>query len=382
MRTFWLVLINISLATTLLGCRPAVKIESESSYYTDIVILQGSGSGRYLVGSTVHVWADPYQPGFIFDTWKGDIDALSDARAFHATLIVPANGVRLSATYKQMPLWSASFQRIANRDTYIFLPKHPKGVIFFFHGSGGDAREWTNLGMERGHFFDEAIAEGYAILAVNSADTINKQWNVDLPPNPNPDVDAVRTILAEFVTSGQITTDTPLFAVGFSQGGQFASLVAYVLGMDAVAIWCGDGLEAITKASTVPTIWCLAEHDPIIDNEQAQVYYEYLVSRGIDANFYIHPPSPLYPLYFTHIQGIEATESQWLFTQLKTKGYLDTNDYLTENPRLSLWDKHIGLNLPEEIRDDLRDHLFVAYSEHAFYSDCDHRVLDFFEAHR
>jgi hypothetical protein len=35
----------------------------------------------------------------------------------------------------------------------------------------------------------------------------------------------------------------------------------------------------------------------------------------------------------------------------------------------------------EAVRLDIQDRLFVAYDEHASYSNCDHSVLDFFNSH-
>lgn len=69
------------------------------------------------------------------------------------------------------------------------------------------------------------------------------------------------------------------------------------------------------------------------------------------------------------------------FFELKSQGYLDKNNFLIGNPRLSGWEKYMGLEYSEAARLDIQDRLFVAYAEHAFYSDCDHRVLDFFDSH-
>lgn len=67
-----------------------------------------------------------------------------------------------------------------------------------------------------------------------------------------------------------------------------------------------------------------------------------------------------------------------LFGDLQSQGYLDENYFLNENPRISRWEKHIDLDYSETVRRHIQDSLYVAFAEHAFYSDCDHRVLDFF----
>lgn len=364
----------------LMGCQPAIVTPPEPSY--SLTVVNGFGSGRYQAGSTVHVWADPYPQGWTFDTWKGDTQPLPDTRSMHATMIMPAQDIQIEAAYKKIPVWSASFTSITGRDVYYYFPPTDyKGVILFFHGSGGDAREWSSLGMERRHFFDDIIADGYAILALDSADRVNKQWDLNLPPASNSDLEAVEAILTSFRADGWMSAETPLYGVGMSQGGRFATLAGYTLGMKATAIWVGAGHEEITSITTVPTIWCLADHDPIIDREEVLAQYQKLTKRHVDAIFYVHTQTPLYPLYFVNIEGIDEAASERLFSEFQSRGYLDSDNFLIENPRLSGWEKHIGLEYPESARLDIQDRLFVAYAEHAFYSDCDHLVLDFFDSH-
>ena len=128
-------------------------------------------------------------------------------------------------------------------------------------------------------------------------------------------------------------------------------------------------------------MWCLADKDPIIDREEAYSIYKQLLKRQVDALFFVHTATPLYPLYFVNIEGIDETASERLYADLKSQGYLDGNNFLTDNPRLSRWEKYIGLEYSESARLDIQNRLFVAYAEHAFYSDCDHLVLDFFDSH-
>jgi len=343
-------------------------------------VVHGSGSGRYAVGSVVHIWANPYSPGWIFSSWTGDIANLPDVRSMHSVLVMPSRDLMVEATYKEMLVWKVNYEVLDGRDVYYYFPPASKGVIVFFHGSGGDAREWTNLGAERRHFFDDAISEGYAIIAIDSADQINKQWELTLPAESNADFRAVRDILAIFKGRGEIKEALPIYGIGMSRGGQFATLAGYSLPMKALALMVADSVEEMITVSTVPMMWCLAEHDVIIDSEQALANYQQLTKRGVDAGFYVHPPMPIYPLYFVDTNGVDVAGSVQLFRDLKNHGFLDENNFLIQNPRFSGWEKYT-MGFSDEIRLDIQDRLFVAYGEHAFYSDCDHRILDFFGAH-
>ena len=347
-----------------------------------LMTLNGSGGGKYQPGETVHIWANPYERGWTFEEWIGDTQFLPDVRSMHAIILMPAQDIRIEATYKPIPIWNASFANLFGRDVYYYFPeKNDKGVILFFHGSGGDARDWSSLGAERRHFFDDVIAAGYAIIAIDSTDRVNKQWDLSVPPASNPDLEAVETILETFRGNGQLPVNIPIYAVGISRGGRFAPLAAYMLGMNATAIWVGLAHEEIIKITSIPTMWCLADHDPIIDRQEVSSQYQQLRDREIDARLYVNSPTPLYPMYFVNIEGIDSADSAQLFSELKSGGFLDDTYFLIDNPRLSNWNKQVGTKYSEAARLDIQDRLFVAYAEHAFYSDCDHRVLDFFESH-
>ncbi|MBI3151319.1 MAG: alpha/beta fold hydrolase [Chloroflexi bacterium] len=375
---FWKYLVWIGFL--LAGCQSVAATPTPASY--TLTVINGSGSGLYQAGSTVHVWANPYPLGWTFDTWRGDTEPLPDIRSMHATMIMPPQDIQIETTYKQIPVWSVSYASMSGRDVYSYFPPASyKGVIIFFHGSGGDAREWSELGAERRHFFDDAIADGYAIIAIDSNDRVHKQWDLTMPPASNSDLEAVAAILTAFRANGQMPAQIPVYGVGMSQGGRFATLASYFLNMKASAIWVGAGHEDIMDTTMVPTMWCLADHDPIIDRQEAFTQYQQLIERDVDAVFNVHSQTPLYPLYFVNIEGVDEAASERLFFEFKSQGYLDENNFLIDNPRLSKWENHIGLEYPEAARLDIQDRLFVAYAEHAFYSDCDHLVLDFFDSH-
>lgn len=101
----------------------------------------------------------------------------------------------------------------------------------------------------------------------------------------------------------------------------------------------------------------------------------------MDAAFYVHSQTPLYPLYSVNNEGVDDDASVQLFSDLQLQRVLDENYFITEYPLISRWEKHIRLNYTETVRRHIPDSLYIAFAEHAFYSDCDHRVLDFLNAH-
>ena len=223
MFTKYLTLISPVLSILLLtGCQQtasAAALPTSAAYYW-LMVINGTGGGQYQAGTTVQIWANPHPKGWTFDVWKGETQPLPDIYSMPATIIMPAQDIQIEATYTEIPPWSASYGRMFDRDVYYYFPPSSyRGVIVFFHGSGGDAREWTDLGAERRHFFDDAIADGYAVLAINSPDRVDKQWNLNMPLAPNPDLDAVEAILKSFQADGLIPAQIPIYGVGMSRGG-------------------------------------------------------------------------------------------------------------------------------------------------------------------
>lgn len=133
------------------------------------------------------------------------------------------------------------------------------------------------------------------------------------------------------------------------------------------------------EVTTVPTMWCLTERDLIINNRKLSIpFYHLLEDRSVSTELYINPPAPLYPLRFARIPKLTPDESRKIFSELQSNGFLDQDYYLKNNPRTSGWEKQVALDYPPEIKEAIREQLFVAYAEHEFFSDCDRKVLDFF----
>ncbi|MDD3005989.1 MAG: right-handed parallel beta-helix repeat-containing protein [Candidatus Pacebacteria bacterium] len=68
----------------------------------DLTINGGSGSGSYVEGQNVVIIADASATGKVFDKWIGDTTYVSNATAAIANVTMPADGVSLTATYKDV----------------------------------------------------------------------------------------------------------------------------------------------------------------------------------------------------------------------------------------------------------------------------------------
>lgn len=352
-----------------------------SAQRTNVAVNSGSGDGAYRGQGFVHVWADPNPPGMVFDRWTGDTFLLQNPFEYQTKVRAAKLNVNLTATYKSAPVWNPNFETINESAIGSYFPAAPVGVIFNFHGTGGSGSGLFSNSEQR-VFADEAVAAGYAVVSLSSADRVSKQWN----PNPlienNPDMQNVRAAINLFASRGLMNAATPVFAVGISNGGAFAARVARALNFRGTAIFIAAGTTNVMSQTTVPTIWLLMQNDTVIGsdgNAQAFANFQNLRSRNIPAQYNMLAPSPVYPERFWRINGLTAPDSRTIYNALKERGFLDARGYLVRNPAISGWQSVIPAQY-NSYQSEIANQLEICYAEHNFYSDYDRRVLDFFNA--
>ncbi len=220
---------------------------------TNVTVNAGSGDGVYKGQGFAHVWADPNPPGMVFDRWTGDIFLLQNPLEYHTKFRTAKLNANLTATYKPAPVWSPVYETINGSAIGYYFPASPVGVVFHFHGTGGSATGLFSNSEQR-VFANEAVAEGYAVVSLSSVDRVNRQWN----PNPqienNPDMQNVQAAINSFVSRGLMTTSTPVFATGISNGGAFAPRVSRALNFRGTTVFIAAVTITVLSQTTVPTI--------------------------------------------------------------------------------------------------------------------------------
>lgn len=371
MKFFQLVLLGAFLSFSVLAQRSNVTVNS------------GSGDGSYKGQFFVHVWADPNPAGMVFDGWTGDAILLQNPREWHTKLRTAKLNVNLTATYKPAPVWIPTFETLNGIQIGYYFPPNARGVIFHFHGQGGSANLLFN-NLERRIFANEAVAEGYAVVALDSADRTNRDWNTNNDIAINPDIQNVQTAVNLFVQRGLMTAQTPKFAHGFSKGAGFAPRVSRALNFRAASMSALAGTPDIINITTTPTIWTMPQNDgTIMAGGVRQAYQNYLnlVSRNIPAQYHLFAPSPVYPERFWRIPNLSANDSQAIYNALKQNGFLDGRDFLIQDPDVSGWQTVIPAQYNSFVQ-SISEQLRICYTEHTFFSDYNRRVLDFFNGYR
>lgn len=340
------------------------------------------GSKNIAKGSTsrAFIWAGPNPPNMVFDRWVGDTAFVDDVNSASAIVNPLSKNISLTATYRSAPAWDLTQETINGVDVLYYIPPNPVGVIFRLHGTGGNAQT-TLSSVESRMFSNDAVAAGYGIIALSSVDRVNGEWSLSPPPN-NPDIINVQAVITNFRQRGLIAASVPLFAQGTSRGGIFSSLVVYFLNFQADAIYIAYGANLIMPQTAVPTIFCLAANDDQemvgqAGNQNAYAQVMGLKARGISASYNLHQSSPVYPERFERIAALNVDDSHAIYNALKASNFLDSRDFLRENPRTSNWQSVIPTQYQQNVT-AIQTVLGAAYANHNFYSDYNSRVLKFF----
>lgn len=353
-----------------------------TAQYT-VAVNNGYGSGQYRgSGRSIHIWAEAFPQNMVFDRWVGDTSVLVDPTAWHTRIISKRKTTDLTATFKSAPAWTPTTAVINGSEYRYYFPPNIRGVVFRFHGSGGSASTFFSRVEDR-NSANNFVAAGFAVVALDSKNRIDKQWdNTNNPPN-NLDIINVQGLINLFIAQGMMTAATPVFSTGMSNGGAFSPRVAYALQFTAAAIYCVRGGTYI-NITNVPTIWNVAQND---SNEQvgpsgnadSYTLYRILLGRGIRAEHNVHLPSPLYPQRFARIPGISLADSQIIFDALKNNNFLDRENNLRQSPTTSNWQNTIPIAYTPFLQ-PIGSQLDVVWSDHEYFSDNDGRTIAFFNA--
>ncbi|MBC7798588.1 MAG: hypothetical protein H7Z37_17090 [Pyrinomonadaceae bacterium] len=348
-----------------------------------VVVNNGYGSGKYKGASRfIHIWANANPPNMVFDRWTGDTHLLLNPMSWHTRLNPKQKNINLTATYKNAPVWNPIYETINGREYGYHFPPNARAVVFWFHGTGGNARSFFNR-LESRYSGNNFVANGFAVVALDSSNRVDNQWdNIGNAPN-NPDISNVQAIINSLVARGLMQANTPVFSSGMSNGGAFSPRVAQALQFKATAVYCAQG-GAYINIRNVPTIWNMAQNDGnenvgSAGNSASLNFFYNLQGRGILAQHNIHIASPLYPQRFARIPNLTLTDSQAIFDSLKNNNFLDRENYLLEDPSISNWQSVIPAVYTPHLQ-TIRSQLDVSFAEHEYFSDNDGKVMSFFNA--
>lgn len=315
-----------------------------------LTVNNGYGSGSYNAGDTVHIWAKEFPANSIYDKWTGDTSFLAMPDEWHTTLVMPAQNINLTANFTAIPPYNITLDTIQGKNipkpVYYYFPANCSGVIYFFHGTGGSAKNWMQ-DIEKRQMVNQAAGEGFGIIITEADEaTLQTDLNGDgkirwtalpLDSVSNYDYANTKIITDTLINRGLMAGNLKRFAVGMSDGGYFTSSCSFLFNYDAGISYCEQGMSNLFSTSTVPIQFCMQQYDNqpevgAVGDSLALANANLLNSRGVCSRYYLHGHSPVYPQRFMRIPGIILAKSQNIFQDLVNNNFLDGNNFLLVLP--------------------------------------------------
>ena len=353
-------------------------------------VQSGTSAKSQTVDAALDVFAAADPAGQVFDQWVGDVATLQQPRERRSGVLSLLAPAQVTATYKVSTPWAPQNTVLNGAvNAYWYFPKaNPVGVIFRFHGAGGSG-DLQFSKTEELKFARDAVADGFAVVSLDSQDRVNKVWDVTTNianPAANVDVRNIQQLIASFTAQGLMSSSTPAFASGMSDGAAAALRFAFLLNWKGSHQACVPGNLQIAQTTRVPGIWTMAQNDIVADpqrNASALTNYNALLSRSVSADFVAVAPSAVYPTRFAQIAGVSEATSTTIYAAFKGGGMLDANDYLLNDPSTAAAIGVTATLIPAAARtfsEEIQNQLNVAYAAHQFSAASNRRVMEFFKA--
>lgn len=370
----------------------ACALGTTAAPYT-LSVHNGTGSGVYEEGTLVDVWANPQEdptpdmptaepldaslPLRIFDRWSGDTAYVEDIHSPQTKVLMPGGDILITAQYKDAPRWIPTA-------AITYFPAGYEGVIFMFHGGTSCAQCMLDR-VETRVFVREATSRGFAIVALDSYDRYERKWDSNPIATENVDMRRVAALRNQLIAEGKMSAQDPVYVVGVSGGGVFASLWTQeaqdTLGfpIDAAGFFISPGNLDSMAHFTVPTIFAAAANDEVFSPSAPLTAYNYLLMNGVPTQILIAEPTPLYPARFWRIDGLDLDDSQLIYQSFVDAGVLDAAGYLLLHPS----ELDSSAIVPPDYQGQIfaiEQQLLATHAAHAFPSQFSQQVLDFLES--
>jgi hypothetical protein len=272
-----------------------------------LTVNNGYGTGTYQVGDTVTVYCKELLNNETFFGWNISVpvQAITDNREWWFRFIMPNTDVTISANINpSLPSNFLTFEQIRGRDTlknvYYNLDYNNKGIVFLFHGGGGQASNMVgNENYDKYYIVKQLIQNNYGVIISECEErSINfdtdSSGNFTWQPQPydsllNPDYANYTAITDTLQNRGLINPQTPWFGWGGSNGGSFSGNFSYFFSISnrnvkAAAIYIASSQSQLVSLSNVPFYFAVMPNDEMIGstgNANALANHNILLNRGI-----------------------------------------------------------------------------------------------------
>ncbi len=211
-----------------------------------------------------------------------------------------------------------------------YVPEHPRGMVYVFHGSNGSANFAERL--ETVDALNLLISKGYGFVSTSSTErTGDKRWDVfNASVTTNPDLARLARLQTSLVASTPLEANTPLVGIGMSNGARFVTLWGQAwknAGYPVKAIWASHGNAAPSVEGagnlTVPTVFSTAVNDFTVPPGQVIADYTTAHDAGTPSELFLSRERNLNYNQYLRIPGIDNGEAKGIVDALEATGVWD-----------------------------------------------------------
>ena len=210
--------------------------------------------------------------------------------------------------------------------TIHYVPDDPKAIVWFFHGSGGEANQIVRT--EQMSLTNLLVPAGIGYVSTDSANRTTGGWNSSANSG-NEDFVRLYAIRDHLIETTGLTEDTPIITMGFSNGGSMAATVAAVApedGWNVVAASIHNSGMGRSNALQVPTLHSSTENDDTVGPSTLRNDYERQINAGLPSVLHEGFEEPLHPERFARIGGGYSRDvSQDAFDEMVDMAMVDAD---------------------------------------------------------
>jgi hypothetical protein len=274
-------------------------------------------------------------------------------------------------------------------DVISYVPEHPRGIVYLFHGTGGSARFAEKV--ETTDVLNRLVARGYGFVSTSSTErTGDRRWNVADPSlTTNPDLARLTRLQAHIVATTPVEANTPLVGIGMSNGARFVTLWGQSgrnAGYPVKAIWASHGRTADPYEPrgqlTVPTVFSTSENDFTVATGGVVGSYLRAHNAGTPSELYISKERNLNTAQYQRVPGIDQQKANQIFFSLVATGAWDGQGKRIDPDVQDAAAKALGANLPGSVapvRSEIDSESLLILAAHQFTAEYASQAIAFFD---
>lgn len=274
-------------------------------------------------------------------------------------------------------------------DVISYVPEHPRGMVYLFHGTGGSARFAERV--ETTDVLNRLVARGYGFVSTSSTErTGDRRWDAANPSlTTNPDLARLARLQAHIVATTPVEANTPLVGIGMSNGARFVTLWGQswkTAGYPVKAIWASHGRTADPYAArgqlTVPTVFSTSANDFTVAPNGVVGSFLRAHNAGTPSELYISQERNLNTAQYQRIPGIDQQKANQIFFSLVATGVWDGQGKRIAADVQDAAAKALGANMPGALapqRNEIDSESLLILAVHQFTAEYVNQVIAFFD---